>query len=396
MTDFETLIEDVALRLPDLPEQASKNLYDILGVRNKESINSRILAYFFDVNETHGLKSIFFDSIKSIIENKEYANSDFLELFNSDFQVNTEDTTAYAEIQTKKRIDISLLGASKWGIIIENKLYHKLKNPLKAYWEHTQKICGDNIIGVLLTLDNLGYKDDKKQLTVKGKKVTYLNITHKELINEVQSQLNIGEVHNVEGLFYLKEYIKTINSHYDSKMDEPIFNELAYSIIKHNDEIKAIQDKVTKTSNFLDQQIADVFAIYDYEKIGSWYTKREMAYPLYLFVPSASEILKHNKLWFTLEVRNEINEKLRHLEKTVEMQNHFQEVVAKYPRIRAGKGTRKQHTHVAIASIENVINENSNFKTVLTEILVNYYMGKNGLIEETEKFLQSIAITPKI
>ena len=65
MIDFEKTIEDVALGLGTLPEQKPKNLFDILGVRNKETINSKILGYFLDVNETHGLQSLFFDSLKT-------------------------------------------------------------------------------------------------------------------------------------------------------------------------------------------------------------------------------------------------------------------------------------------------------------------------------------------
>ena len=270
MIDFEKTIEDVALGLGTLPEQKPKNLFDILGVRNKETINSKILGYFLDVNETHGLQSLFFDSLKAIIEAKGFADSNTLDIHSGDFQVITEDTTTFAERETKKRIDISLIGANNWGIIIENKLYHKVANPLKAYWEHTQKICGDNIIGILLTLFPLNLKNDRQEISVKGKKVTYLNITHKEWIDEIQKQLNLGDIQNIEGLLYLKEYIKTIQSHYKAKMEASTFNNLAFSITKHNEEINDILNKIAQTSKFIEQQINEVFASFGFEKKGSW------------------------------------------------------------------------------------------------------------------------------
>ncbi|MEO5787747.1 PD-(D/E)XK nuclease family protein [Gelidibacter sp.] len=118
MQEFERLLEDIGSTLPDLPPLTPKNIFDILGVRNQENVNSKILAYFLDVNETHGLQSLFFDSLKTIIEDKGYANTEFLDNFNGDFNVLTEDTTAFAENEAKKRIDISILGDDKWGIII--------------------------------------------------------------------------------------------------------------------------------------------------------------------------------------------------------------------------------------------------------------------------------------
>ena len=395
MQEFEKLLEDIGSSLPDLPEIIPKNIFDILGVRNQENVNSKILAYFLDVNETHGLQTLFFDSLKTIVENKVYADIEFLDVFNGDFNVLTEDTTAFAENEAKKRIDISILGDDKWGIIIENKLYHILVNPLKAYWEHTQKTCGDNIIGVLLTLNNLGLKDDKKEIAINGNQVVYLNITHQEWIAEVQSQLNIGDIQNLEGLLYLKEYIKTIQSHYTSKMDESTYNAIAYSIIKHQEEVQAIQLKISQTEKFIDQQIRDVFATYGYEKRGSYFTNIEATYPVYFYVPTATRILKENKLWFTLELRNEINKTIRETLKEDAIQSYFKPLLSKHEKIRIGKPIKKDFTHIAIASIPNVINEQNNIKSVLIKILEDSFMGENGLVTETEKFLEALMNIPK-
>lgn len=390
MVDFEKAIEDVTLGLGTLPEQKPKNLFDILGVRNKETINSKILGYFLDVNETHGLQSLFFDSLKTIIEEKSYSSTEFLECFNGEFKVINEDTTNFAENETKKRIDISLIGNDKWGIIIENKLYHDVVNPLKAYWEHTQKTCGDSIIGILLTLFNLNLKDDKQEIEVKGRKVTYLNITHKEWIDEIQKQLNIGDIQNIEGLVYLKEYIKTIQSHYNSKMEASTYNNLALSITKHSEEIYEILNKITQTSKFIEQQINEAFASFGFEKKGSWYTNPEASYPVYFYVISASEILKRNEIKFTLEVRKEINKKLRATDKQNSIASHFDPLIIDRKSIYVGSKSGKNYTHIVIANIKNIFTEGSDFKTVLTEVLNNNYMGENGLVKQTEKFIESL------
>lgn len=393
MQYLEKLIEDVALRLPDLPEQAPKNLFDILGVRNKETINSRVLAYFLDVNESHGLQSVFFDSLKNVIEAKEYADTTFLESFSGTFNVLTEDTTAYAETETKKRIDISLLGEEKWGIIIENKLYHNLVNPLKAYWEHTRKYCDDNIIGVVLTL--FPTKKEKIEVTVKGKKVIYLNITHREWINEVQNQLNVGEVKTIEGLLYLKEYIKTIDSHYQTQMSAPEYNKLALTITEHRNKVEEIQNKVAQTAKFLDQQIADVFSEYGYEKVGSWYTNKESTIPLHFFVPRSASILKDNKLWFTLEVRNELNKTIRSTNNADALFNHFKPIVSRFNKTRANKESRSGYTHIAITSIQDVITEKTDLKSAFAKALKETYMGDKGLVNEAEKVIISLSLPLK-
>ena len=53
--ELEELIENLALRIRELPPLAPKNFFDITGIRNKEVINSKVLSYFFNVTEEHGL-----------------------------------------------------------------------------------------------------------------------------------------------------------------------------------------------------------------------------------------------------------------------------------------------------------------------------------------------------
>jgi hypothetical protein len=389
MSEFEKTVENIALRLPELPEPSPKNIFDILGIRNKETSNSRILSYFFDINETHGLNSLFFDSLKKIIENKKYDESEFLSFFNGTFNVITENTTSFAETDTKKRIDISLIGSDKWGIIIENKLYHKVSNPLKAYWTHTANTCGDNIIGVLLTLHSLNLNNDIKHVTLKdGKKANYLNITHQELIVEIQNQLKLSDVKNLDGLVYLKEYIKTIESHYTSTMDEPKFNMLVSAITKQKDEIALIQKKVEETSKFIDVQIEETFSVYGYERVGSWFTNKTAKYPIYFYVPKGYEILMNNKLWFTIEYRDEINQAIRNQKKTKLLQTYFSEFLSNLPNIRLGTKSTSTYTHIAIFSMPNTAREENTIKMALQKTLKNHFMNNKGIVKKAEAFVE--------
>ncbi|MEO5787763.1 hypothetical protein, partial [Gelidibacter sp.] len=63
--------------------------------------------------------------------------------------------------------------------------------------------------------------------------------------------------------------------------------------------------------------------------------------------------------------------------------------------IRIGNPSKKSHKHIAIVSIPNVIDEHNNIKSVLIKILEDSFMGENGLVKETEKFLETLINLPK-
>ena len=126
MLDFYKRINEVAKNLPELPKRPKKNFFDILGVERKETINSKMLAYFFNPNEEHGFGTLFFECLLKIISEK--SNKSELEsIFSAPFKVELEVATLSADKTENqlKRIDLLILG-SNWSIIIENKLYHHL------------------------------------------------------------------------------------------------------------------------------------------------------------------------------------------------------------------------------------------------------------------------------
>ena len=61
MSEFDIKINKVSRKLPDLPKKKKKNLFDILGVERRETINSKLVAYFFNTEEDHDFGSLFFD-----------------------------------------------------------------------------------------------------------------------------------------------------------------------------------------------------------------------------------------------------------------------------------------------------------------------------------------------
>lgn len=387
MTDFNKQIGDIAIRLPKLPTKRVKNLYDILGVRNKETVNSRILAYFLDSYEEHKFGNLFINSLKELIQEKD--SDAKLELFNGKFNVITEDQTYRSEdeLHKQKRIDISLEG-NNWSIIIENKIYHVLNNPLKTYWEHASKKA-ENVIGIILSISKI----PQNECLVDGN-VKFINITHKELVNRVQKNLIIGTKTSDTGLFYLKEYFKSIESHYKTKTDRPKMNEIVTTIIEHRKDIKEINEKIEKSLQFIKDEIHEIFEGYGFKKVAQWYRNHDKHSDLFFWVCDSKDILFHNNLWFCFETRNGTN---RQLDKK-RLKEFHKELTSNDPRLIIGDSKpSKAQTHIVEFHAPNFLQDGLNFRTAFTEILETHFMKPEaGIVDKTVAFLNKTIVKEKV
>lgn len=383
MTEFEKCIEDISIRLPKLPARRKKNIYDILGVQTKETINSKVLAYFLDDKEEHQFDYLFFDALKELIkEKKNQVTGIDVDNFIGDFNVLTEDTTRRAtdEGEKQKRIDVSIEG-SDWTIIIENKINHSIDNPLQAYWEHAQARFPNNVIGIILTIPKISRKECEVNETIK-----YINITHKELIRRVQKNLIIGTKTNDLNLFYLKEYIKNIESHYKSRTDRPKMNELISELIKQGKHVKNIQYKVDESIRFIDNEIIEVFESFGFKKVKNWFRNKDKHQDLFFWVHDSKKILLDNHLWFCLETRNKTNSNLE----AKKLKTLYEKFEIHDAKITYGNLDRsKMRTHIAKYSHPNFLNDGENFREALTKVLETYFMAENqGVIDKTVAYLK--------
>jgi len=91
-----------------------------------ENVMSNIYAFYFKVEEVHGMHDLFITSLLEIINESKLGSIKKVNEI-SDFEVETE-------VSTKKggRIDL-LLSSQNHAIIIENKVLHNLKNDLEDY-----------------------------------------------------------------------------------------------------------------------------------------------------------------------------------------------------------------------------------------------------------------------
>jgi len=113
--------------LPEISKkERRRSFFEIGGIAHKENIISNYLAYYFDQNEYHHLDNLFLRSLLEVIGHKD--KDSYSELVEVKREVKTEDN---------KRIDILIILDDK-VVIIENKIYHKLVNPLSSYTKYVK------------------------------------------------------------------------------------------------------------------------------------------------------------------------------------------------------------------------------------------------------------------
>ncbi|TQO38971.1 PD-(D/E)XK nuclease superfamily protein [Arenibacter algicola] len=373
MQTLERTIEKVARSLPDMPPPLKKNLFDIMGVQNKETINSKVLAYFLDPNESHGLGTLFFDSLKKLLIEKKEDVLEFSE-YSGEFQVSTEDTTYYAEgeDQQLKRIDITIQGED-WCIIIENKLYHTVDNPLKAYWQHAKK-NSEHVVGIVLSLKRL--KED--ECTEDG--VIFTNITHKSWLDNIQKNLIIADIDNDTDIIYLREYIKTINTHYQYMKNEPSNNAIVNSFINQKEAIEKIEKNKAEAIKHIDRQIEEVFEAHGYVKDKQWYCHPKN-HNLCFFVLSSSEILKTNSMRFAFEVFNDLKKELGDGIKKIHKAIETLDLGADF--YFDDKYNKSNMSRIITYRNYDFLHEGTNVKAELEKILNAHFFNTGGIVETT-------------
>lgn len=188
-------LKNVSLASIPKCQERKKTLMDIAGIEHLETKWSLIYAYFFNPKESHGLGSLFYDSLSEILLNKNPNKK----IQMNDFYVKTE-VPAREKDGSTKFIDI-LLSNGEYAIIIENKVRASLYNPLQTYWDSV-KIEDDKKCGVVLSL---------YEINASKYNSNYLNITHEELIKQVQNNLYKHYLTaDPKALMFLQDFIQNI------------------------------------------------------------------------------------------------------------------------------------------------------------------------------------------
>ena len=221
--DLKSLEQFLQKPLPEVSEEVWTFL-DIAGFPNYENVLSNIYAHYLDKNASHSLGDLFLKALSNAVRKK--VNPDF-----EDQIKYLDDWNEWLVLREEsvdgKRIDILLQETSEEDskyIIIENKIYADLYNPLEVYWSYTRS---KNKIGIVLSLtaedpDHNGF----------------INVTHLEFMIEVKALVgDYLENSNDRDLVIIKDLLLNLKQ----QLNQPTMDkELIEFYHKNRDKIESI------------------------------------------------------------------------------------------------------------------------------------------------------------
>ncbi|MBW6482749.1 MAG: PD-(D/E)XK nuclease family protein [Vicingaceae bacterium] len=237
MTENEHLENIKELLAYDIPEftPPDDGFLEIIGLSHYENINSRIYAYFLNQQKEPEIAEKFLAALFELIQQKKADKIISID----DYVVSTEYTT------NKGRIDILIEDKNnESAIIIENKIYHHLDNPLEEYFDFI-KGKSENKVGILLTLHQLTPQEINKL------DKNYVAITHKEWIDKIK-ELGLPANLPLKKYIYLNDFFQTITNL--STMETNI-NELAKYYFEHSKKINSAIETRNEAQRFVDTQL---------------------------------------------------------------------------------------------------------------------------------------------
>lgn len=259
--DFEQLLEKFSKVHIPKEEKTYMGICQYPGSRFEE-ICSRILAFYFNPEEEHGFRHLWFNALNQCIENAEGYN------IPQDIKIQLEQYTYYAD-ESNKRIDI-IIETEDTVYAIENKIGASLYNNLAVYAQHIDncdEYKGKNKVKIVLTAHTLS-PSDKQKAADSG----FIEITYKTLFEKVNAlsgdYIASGNLNQVAFMF---DFMKTLNN----KMNFMENKERAEFFSRNKDSVEKMIDQYQKwRQEVLKQQvdaIADLFSEIKRKTNGNWW-----------------------------------------------------------------------------------------------------------------------------
>ena len=182
------------------PTRWDRSLMDLTGVTHHENMWSDIYKFFFLEKEQHQMGDLFIRSLEELIG---------LNHFLSNYTVEREFV-----VEDDKRIDLLLYNKEcHRAIIIENKVYHSLKNDLNLYQRSVMNMLGDKSDVKTIVLGMHHYNLTLYPKASEIEPSNRFSITHKELLDKVFEKISAYlKDARIEHLYLLKEFYKNINN----------------------------------------------------------------------------------------------------------------------------------------------------------------------------------------
>ena len=286
------------LQTTDIPiiKKNPKTFLSIAKQPHYENVLSNILAFYFNVNEEHGLKDLFIDTFQKLITKK--LTSKIINL-NRNFNVETEYHT------DDGRIDI-LLRNNEQAIIIENKVYHHLKNnDLDDYFNTTNK-SDDKKVVVVLSLKPEPDLYNREFNNIKH----FVNITHFEFLENVMKNLTNYLVNKNKYYYFLEDLYQNIKNLSNKNMEK---EELQFYFDNQN-QINSAKELFFGTRTYLQTEVENAgLSIENLNKYNPKHIKKRGCYYVYpnnknlMFTIIFGQLLSSEKrLLLIVELQNEL------------------------------------------------------------------------------------------
>lgn len=202
--NIQTLEEFLSKNTIPKIKKRPKTFLGIAKQPHYENVMSNIYAFYFTIEEVHGLQDLFISTLLALINESKLGSQKRVNEI-TDFEADTEVIT-----QKNGRIDL-LLSSQDHAIIIENKVYHKLNNNLEDYWQSTKVTDGIEAhkIGIVLSLNKINVTHPH-----------FINITHLEFLKRVIQNLGSYLMDAKDKyVVYLKDFYQNIINLSKNEMD---------------------------------------------------------------------------------------------------------------------------------------------------------------------------------
>lgn len=222
-------------RAKQLPSrsQREENIFSVGARGHYENPVSDLLAFFIDPSAAHGMENRVLQALLNCIKQDP---DQYIERIDASLIKPPE---REGVTNNSKRIDL-LLESEKWVMLIENKIYHHLNNPLETYaqWAN-KKFQGKEVILLVLSIE--GAKPER-----------WAGVSWKRFLDELKSVMSnsfsFGELNKWHVLF--REYILHLETlvspiEYSDKEMDFVFsnlNEIKNLVTLRQDVIKSFQE----------------------------------------------------------------------------------------------------------------------------------------------------------
>ncbi len=262
------------------PVAAKTTFLDLVGLGHKESISSKLLAFFLDSTAEHGLGDLCLQSLFELAGQPQSSKINTIKLIQEQ-HCNNQDAGAAG------RIDL-LIETDDFVVAIENKINHVLNNPFHVYRDHCYAKYPDH--QKLLVILGLNPPDKLPE--------QFVFVSHYDLYRHIKQQLPAHLLRaDHHYLTFLLDYISTFEAHNPNsetgKMEQAIVDfyrnnlDLLTQIMDNKHHVQTyyqqrVDATVEELSGLLSQDLFDDTESQendgagDFSVVGSFYSSKEL------------------------------------------------------------------------------------------------------------------------